>query len=185
MICFRDNGCKPVFPEQLLLAVAEQLATAAVDEPDGMIGVDDDEEAARHVEVVPDEIPLFLHLPFPPLELPGEGGDDESDEDEHQGAPIIVQCQDIRPVEEAAHNDEPAEEESDQHAPLLPPECGQDDRDVEEMREDGPEHEDGMEVVGQEDRYGKKGDEDTHSLLFGKGNHGGSTLTTDIYNFKI
>ncbi|KAF5031074.1 hypothetical protein DSECCO2_631550 [anaerobic digester metagenome] len=67
--CFRDDGCKPVLSEQFRLPVAEQLATVTVDEPDGMVGVDDDEEDARHVQVALHEVSLFLHLPLPPFEL--------------------------------------------------------------------------------------------------------------------
>ncbi len=182
--CFGDDRCKPVLPDKFLLPVAEQLAAVAVDEPDGMIGVDDDEEDARHVEVALREIPLFLQLPLPPFELLGEGGDNEGDDDEHQGAPVIVQRQDIRPVQETADDDEPAEEDGDQDAPLLPPERGQDDREIEEVRKDRSEHQDGVEVVGQEDGYAKEGHDNGHTLVFGKGSHGAPTSTTYIYIFN-
>ncbi|MBA7482965.1 hypothetical protein ES707_18470 [subsurface metagenome] len=148
-----------------------------------MVGVDDHEQDARHVQVTLHDVPLLLHLLLPPFELLGEGGDNEGDDDEHQGASVIVQGQDIRSVQEAADDDEPAEEDGDQYAPLLPPERGQDDREIEEVRKDGPEHQDGVEVVGQEDGYSKEGHDDSHSLVFGKGNHGVPTSTTCIYNF--
>jgi hypothetical protein len=52
------------------------------------------------------------------------------------------------------------------------------------VREDGPKHQDGVEVVGQEDGYREEDHDDGHSLVFGKGSHGASTSTTYIYIFN-
>src|SRR5690606_13398226 len=123
-----NDRIEPVFPEQFLFPVAEHLAPVTVDEPDGMVGADGDEEDTRHVQVTLYEIPLSLHLLLPSFELLGEGRDDEGDDDEHQRAPVVVQGQEFGSIKEAADDDEPAQEDSDQYAPLLPPECGQDDR---------------------------------------------------------
>ncbi len=130
---FRNDGRKPVLPEQFLLLIAEQFAAVPVDEPDGMVGVDNDKQDACYIQITLREVPLFLHLAFPSFELFGEGGDDEGDDNEHQDPCVIVQGQEVRPVEEAARDDKPPEEDSDQYTPFLPPERGQDDRDVEEM----------------------------------------------------
>ena len=112
---------------------------------------------------------LPLHLLLLLLSLLGEVGDDEGDDDEHQGAPVVVQRQDIGPVKEAACDDESAEERGDQcllfsHQSAV--------RMIGRRRNARRrfEHQDCMEVVGQKTDIAGD-DEDDHPLLFGKGSH--------------
>ena len=47
-----DDGVVPVLADQLPVLVAEQLAAVAVEQLDGLVGAQDEQDRARHVEVV-------------------------------------------------------------------------------------------------------------------------------------